>query len=478
MELSVSLYINGKWVESYNEKTIPIINPATEKVIGKVAYCDISDLDKTLYAAENGFKVWKLTSAYERSQLMNKASILLKERVDSIAELMALEQGKPIAQAKSEILSAVSVIEWFAAEALRTYGQVIPSRNQSIQQITIREPIGPVAAFTPWNFPINQIIRKLCAALAAGCSIIIKGPEETPASPAALINIFHDVGFPAGVINLVFGNPAEISSYLISSPIIRKVSFTGSTSVGKEIASLSGKHMKRVTMELGGHAPVIVCSDADIELTISQMIMAKFRNAGQVCIAPTRFLVHEGIYDSFKEKLIKAVSLLKVGPSIDEVNDIGPLIHEKALKRVKNLVDDALANGASLIFGGKVLDRPGYFYLPTILENIPVDAKIVSEEPFGPIILLKEFKTLDEAIDEANVLPYGLAGYAYTYDSRNIIRLSNEVKCGMLAINHIALALPELPFGGVKESGYGTEGGSEAIECYLDTKLVSLQAGV
>lgn len=476
MELMVKLYINGEWVESYNQKNIPIINPASEQIIGKVAYCHKQDLDKALYSAHQGFNVWKSTPAFDRSNIMKRAADLLRERIKEIAVLMSLEQGKPISQSQAEITSAIGIIEWFAAEAVRVYGQVIPSRNHSIQQITLREPIGPVAAFTPWNFPINQIIRKLCAALAAGCSIIIKAPEETPISPAELIKVFHDAGIPAGVINLIYGNPAEISEYLISNPIIKKVSFTGSTAVGKQIASLAGQHMKRVTMELGGHAPVIICADADIDLAIQQMVIAKFRNAGQVCIAPTRFLIQEEIYNIFKEKFVKAVSLLKVGPSDNVQNDIGPLIHEKALNRVKNLVEDATTCGAKILIGGQQLEHKGYFYQATVLENIPLEAKVLSEEPFGPLALLIKFKVLEEAIDKANSLPYGLAAYAYTYDSRNIMKISNELKCGMIAINHVGLALPEVPFGGVKESGYGTEGGSEAIECYLDTKLVSLHA--
>ncbi|WP_241581459.1 NAD-dependent succinate-semialdehyde dehydrogenase [Rosenbergiella nectarea] len=476
MILDINLYINGEWLDSYDHKTMPIINPATEEVIGRVAVCHRKNLDDALVAAQSGFDTWRVVSSFDRSQLMKKAALLLRERVDHISSIMSIEQGKPFIQAKAEILSATNIIDWFASEAVRAYGQVIPPRNISTQQLTICEPVGPVAAFTPWNFPINQIIRKLCAAISAGCSIIIKGPEETPASPAELIKVFHDAGIPPGVVNLVFGVPSEISNHLIKSPVIKKVSFTGSVSVGKEIASLAGKYMKRVTMELGGHAPVIICEDAEINVVVEQMIVAKFRNSGQVCIAPTRFLVHEKIYDLFKLKLVDAIKELKVGPSDNEGNNIGPLIHKKALTRVHSLVEDALVNGASLVLGGNRLNKRGFFYEPTVLEDLPHQAKILHEEPFGPIILLIRFKSLDDAILEANSLPYGLAAYAYSYDSRNIMKISNNVKCGMLAINHVGLALPELPFGGIGESGYGTEGGSEALACYLDKKLVSLQA--
>ncbi|MBV9736444.1 MAG: aldehyde dehydrogenase family protein, partial [Acidisphaera sp.] len=309
----VSLYINGAWTPSLAGRTLEVLNPATAEPLGTVAHAGTDDLDRALTAAEKGFKTWSKVSAYERAKIMRKAAGLMRERADGIARLMTMEQGKPLPEAKLETAAAADVIEWFAEEARRTYGQVIPARAPGIYQLAIKEPVGPVAAFTPWNFPINQAVRKISLALAAGCSIIVKGPEETPASCAELVRAYADAGVPEGVVNLVFGVPAEISEYLIPHPIIRKVSFTGSTAIGKHLASLAGKHMKRITMELGGHAPAIVFDDADLEHASKIVTASKFRNAGQVCISPTRFLIQEKIYDGFVDRFITAAKAVKVG---------------------------------------------------------------------------------------------------------------------------------------------------------------------
>lgn len=472
----VQLYINGNWRPAESERWIAVTDPSNGQDIGRVAHASQNDLDEALEAAEAGFRVWSQTSPFERAKLMRRAAEMLRQRSEEISHWMTLEQGKPLGQSRLETLAGADIIDWFAGEAQRTYGQVIPGRSSDTLQITMKLPVGPVAAFTPWNFPINQIVRKLSAAVAAGCSIIVKAPVETPASPAGLVRAFADAGIPAGVVNLVNGRSTEISRYLIPHPAIRKISFTGSTPVGKELAALAGLHMKRATMELGGHAPVIVAADADLDLAVSTMVPFKFRNAGQVCISPTRFLVHEQLADAFTQRFAAAAKAIKVGNGMDQGTEMGPLINEKRIATIDGLVTDAIKQGASLVAGGRRIGNEGCFYEPTVLSEVPVSAQIMNEEPFGPVAIINRFATIDEAITEANRLPYGLAAYAYTRDTALATRLGNEVRSGMTAINHVGLALPEVPFGGVRDSGYGTEGGSEAIEAYLETRLVSRKA--
>ncbi|MFI8416328.1 NAD-dependent succinate-semialdehyde dehydrogenase [Serratia sp. NPDC078593] len=474
MYSNTQLYIDGEWRDAIAGKTLAVNNPATDETLGHVAHAGQADLDLALAATERGFNVWRTTPAYERANLMRQAATLLRERAPHIATLMTQEQGKPVAQAKMEILGAADVIEWFAGEASRTYGQIIPSRQQDVQQQTLKLPVGPVAAFTPWNFPINQIVRKLSAALAAGCSIIIKGPEETPASPAALIQAFADAGIPKGVIALVYGTPAEISEYLIPHPTIRKISFTGSTRVGKHLAALAGQHMKKATMELGGHAPVLIFDDADLDSAAKQLAAAKFRNAGQVCIAPTRFLIQQGVYEAFIEKFTAAVREINVGNGLEDDVTMGPMVLGRSVDAIEAFVQDAIAQGAKATTGGKRLPGSGNFFEPTVLRDVPLSARTMSEEPFGPVALLRSFKDYDEAIAEANRLPYGLAAYAYSRNIATVNALGRDVESGMLTINHIGFGLPETPFGGVKDSGHGTEGGSEAIEAYLETRFVTV----
>lgn len=468
------LYIDGQWRSAIAGNTMPVTNPATDEVIGNVAHATQADLDLALATTERGFKLWRDTSAYQRAILMRKAAALLRERAESIADIMTQEQGKPVAQAKVEILNSADVIDWFAGEASRTYGQIIPARSRDVQQQTLKLPVGPVAAFTPWNFPINQIVRKLSAALAAGCSIIIKGPEETPASPAELIRAFADAGIPAGVIALVYGTPADISEYLIPHPTIRKISFTGSTRVGKHLAALAGQHMKKATMELGGHAPVLIFDDADLDAAAKELALAKFRNAGQVCIAPTRFLIQQGVYEAFVEKFTAAVRDIKLGNGLDEGVTMGPMVLERSVTAIDAFVKDAIDQGAKVSTGGNRLPGSGNFFEPTVLRDVPLSARAMSEEPFGPVALLRPFATYEEAIAEANRLPYGLAAYAYSRSIATVTALGRDVESGMLSINHIGFGLPETPFGGVKDSGHGTEGGSEAIESYLETRFVTV----
>ncbi|MEG0414165.1 MAG: NAD-dependent succinate-semialdehyde dehydrogenase, partial [Comamonas sp.] len=388
------LLINGQWQPAASGKTIAVHNPATGAVIGQLAHAGIEDLDRALAAAEKGFVIWKNTSAHERQATMRKAAALLKERADDIAALLTQEQGKPLAEAKGEVLAGVGIIEWFADEALRLYGRIVPARRGDVQQLVIKEPVGPVAAFTPWNFPVNQIVRKISAALATGCSFLCKAPEETPASPAALFQCFVDAGVPAGVIGLVYGDPHEISSYLIPHPVIRKITFTGSTPVGKQLAAMAGAHMKRSTMELGGHAPVIIAEDADVELAVKAAGAAKLRNAGQVCISPTRFLVHKSLEKQFAEQVVAYFGSIKVGNGLDADTKMGPLANPRRVTAMQSLVANAQAKGAKLLMGGQTLGDAGNFYAPTILADVPLDADVFNNEPFGPMIAMRSFDKL------------------------------------------------------------------------------------
>ncbi len=469
----VKLFINGQWRDGAEGKTLPIIDPATEEEIGRLAHATRPDLDDALQAAEKGFKVWRDTPVFERYQVMRKAANLLRERSEHIAELLTRDQGKPIAQSKMELGASADTIDWLAEEGRRAYGQVIPSRFPGVTQMTMKLPVGPVAAFTPWNFPVMQIVRKLGAALATGCSIIVKAPEETPASPAELFRAFQDAGVPDGVINLVYGVPAEISEYLIPHPTIRKVSFTGSTPVGKHLAAMAGKHMKRATMELGGHAPVLIFDDADIDKAVNTMLPTKIRNAGQVCVSPTRFLVQENAAEQFVDSFVAAMGQVKVGNGLEADTEMGPLANERRIPAIENMINDATSKGANLATGGERIGNQGYFFQPTVLTDVPTDASIMNDEPFGPVAIVNKFKEADEAIAEANRLPYGLAAYAFTSSAETQRRLGYDVESGMMTVNHVGLAIPEVPFGGIQDSGYGTEGGSDALEAYLETRFMT-----
>jgi succinate-semialdehyde dehydrogenase/glutarate-semialdehyde dehydrogenase len=469
----VQLYINGQWQDAADGRSICVINPANGETIGSVAHADIADLDKALAAAQQGFDTWRKVSAFDRYKIMRKAAELVRERADSIATLMTLEQGKPVAEARAETLAAADIIDWLAEEGRRSYGRIVPSRAQGIEQRVISEPVGPVAAFTPWNFPLNQVVRKLSSALAAGCSIIVKAPEETPASPAELIRAFADAGVPAGVIGLVYGVPADISGYLIPHPVIRKVTFTGSTPVGKQLAAMAGLHMKPATMELGGHAPAIVFADADVEKAVQALVASKFRNAGQVCVSPTRFLVQREVFETFLTRFVELAGKVKVGNGLEAGTTMGPLANERRAPALQALVDDARSKGATVHLGGAAIDGPGYFFAPTVISGLNTGMRLMNEEPFGPVALIVPFDTVDDAIAEANRLPYGLAAYAFTSTSKTAQALSDRVEAGMLSINHLGIGLPEIPFGGIKDSGHGSEGGTEAIEAYLVTKLVT-----
>lgn len=473
----VLLLIAGQWRDGENSDVRPIVNPATGETIGSVACASPRDLDEAVQACVRGFHRWREVPAIQRRGLMHKAASLLRERSETIARMLTLEQGKTLPEAKAELAMAAEIIEWFADEGCRVYGRTVPARDQRVVQQVVREPVGPVAAFTPWNFPVNQVVRKLSAALATGCSVIVKAAEETPASPAELIRCFVDAGISSDVVGLVYGDPATISQHLIAAPEIRKISFTGSTAVGKQLAALAGTHMKRATMELGGHAPVIVTEDADPELAAQTIAMAKFRNAGQICASPTRMLVHQAVHQRFVEALVSVARGLRVGDGLEPSSNMGPLANGRRLSAMQSLTFDAVQRGAKLATGGERLGTNGHFFAPTVLVDAPTEASVWHEEPFGPMAITRSVQSIQEAIDEANRLRYGLAAYAFARDAGQIQQLTRQLQCGLLWVNHTGPAWPEMPFGGVKDSGYGSEGGPEALEPYLVTKSVSVLLG-
>lgn len=472
---SLSLQIAGAWRQASGGETIAVVDPATGETIGQLPKATTADLDEALAAADRGFAAWRAVGAFDRYKILRKAADLLRERAETIATIMTMEQGKPLYEARIETNGAADTCDWLAEEGRRAYGRIIPPRMGDVLQMVMKEPVGPVAAFTPWNFPINQAVRKVAAGLSVGCSVILKGPEDTPASCMEMVRCFLDAGVPGDALQLVFGVPAEISEYLIPSPVIRKISFTGSTAVGKHLAALAGTHMKRATMELGGHAPAIVFEDADVGKALSVLSANKYRNAGQVCVAPTRFLVHEKVYQSFVDGFVDISKNLKVGPGLDPDVKMGPLAHARRIEAMEALVADAVDKGATLETGGKRIGNRGFFFEPTVFTDVPKSARIMNEEPFGPLASITRFSDDEEAFEEANRLPYGLAAYAYTNSAKTASALARRIESGMVSINHHGIALPETPFGGMKDSGYGSEGGTEALEAYVTTKFVTQQ---
>ncbi|MGZ2749675.1 NAD-dependent succinate-semialdehyde dehydrogenase [Burkholderia stagnalis] len=471
---NVLMLIDNVWREGRGSATRAIHNPANDEVIGTVALANATDLDNAVACATSGFEVWRRTPAIERARIMLGAADLLTQRITAIANVLTLEQGKPLAESRAEIAMSADIIRWAANEAQRIYGRIVPPRAAGVQQMVHKEPVGPVAAFTPWNFPIAQVARKVGPALASGCSLVLKAAEETPASAAELVRAFVDAGLPAGVLSLVFGEPSEISQHLISHRAIRKITFTGSTPVGKQLAALAGMHMKRVTMELGGHAPVIVAADADVSKAARTLADAKFRNAGQICLSPTRMMIAQTAFDEFMETFVARIREIRVGDGQREGTTMGPLANERRLKAMERLTDDAVSRGASLTTGGTRIGTSGNFFAPTVLTEPPKDSLVLNTEPFGPVAAVWRFAELDEAITEANRLDYGLSAYAFTRTIRTANRLAHEVQAGTLWLNQGAAAWPELPFGGVKDSGYGCEGGPESFEAYLQTKTVAI----
>ncbi|ERT55713.1 MULTISPECIES: NAD-dependent succinate-semialdehyde dehydrogenase [Alcaligenes] len=469
----LALYINGQFLDGQGRQTQAVINPANGSTLGQLPLASQADLDAALNAAQDAFKSWRHSSPMDRSAILRKVAELSRGRAQEIGRNLTLDQGKPLAEAVGEIMSCADHADWHAEECRRIYGRVIPARNPKVQQMVLREPIGVCAAFTPWNFPYNQAIRKICAAIGAGCTIILKGPEDSPSAVMALAQAFHDAGLPPGVLNIVWGVPQEVSDYLIRSPIVRKVSFTGSVPVGKQLAALAGAHMKRITMELGGHSPVLVLPDADVARAARQLARFKIRNAGQVCISPTRFYIHDDIYTAFVDRFTEELANVKVGDGMDPDTQMGPLAHERRLPMMQKFVDNARSLGGKVLLGGEQIKRDGFFFSPTVLTDLPDDALVMTEEPFGPIAPLTRYSDLDDAIARANSLPYGLSAYAFTQSLQDAHRLGTELESGMVNINHFGSSLPETPFGGVKDSGIGSEGGAETFDGYLVTKFVT-----
>jgi succinate-semialdehyde dehydrogenase/glutarate-semialdehyde dehydrogenase len=469
---SAAMYIDGHWTQGESGEREDIINPATEAVIGTVPHASLTDLDRALDAAQRGFRLWRSTPIDNRTRILLKAAALLRERAQQVAEIMTQEQGKPVTEAKAEVLRVAGTLQWDAEEGRRAYGRIIPS-EPGTQLSVFREPVGPVAAFTPWNFPAGSPMRKIAAALSAGCSIVIKPSEETPGTACEIVKCFEEAGVPAGVLNMVFGVPAMISKHLIASPIIRFVAFTGSIEVGKHLAGLAAAVMKPNIMELGGHAPVVVCEDADPEEAARRSAAGKFVNAGQVCTSPSRFVVHRSLKTRFTEAFIEAAKRVVVGNGLDAKTTMGPLANARRLTSVENLVRDASECGADILLGGKRIGERGYFFAPTVMTNVSSRAKLMHIEPFGPVAPILEFDALDEAIELANSLPYGLAAYGFTERAETANELARRLEAGILSINHTSGSVSEAPSGGVKESGYGREGGSEGLEGYLITKRLS-----
>ncbi|WP_160288000.1 NAD-dependent succinate-semialdehyde dehydrogenase [Pseudomonas knackmussii] len=467
------LFIGGEWISSQGRATAPVLNPATEVVIGQVPLATSADLEHALAVAQRGFEQWRATVPAERAKVLKRASALILERVSHIAEQMTLEEGKPIAEAVDEVTRAAEYFEWFAESARRIDGRVVPANRPGVLQMVKRQAIGPVAAFTPWNFPAITPARKLSAALAAGCSVILKPGEESPSTALALARALDDAGLPKGVLQVVFGVPDQVSSQLIASPIIRKVTFTGSVPIGRLLSARAAEGVKPITLELGGHGPVLVFDDADIERAAVEGVANRFRGTGQVCISSTRFLIQRGAYDRFVQRFVAATRALRVGDGLKPDTQVGPLANARQLAKMEELVADAVAKGAQVLAGGESLPGPGFFFAPTVLADVPMDARVMHEEPFGPIAILMPFDKLADGLREANRLPYGLSAYAFTRDARTAIDVADGLEAGMIGINQYRIVATELPFGGFKESGHGSEGGIEGIEHYLTHKFVS-----
>ncbi|GAB1478220.1 NAD-dependent succinate-semialdehyde dehydrogenase [Paracoccaceae bacterium] len=468
----LSLYIDGAWRKTGH--SLPVVNPATEAVIGQVPVAQKQDLDDALEAAAKGFRIWKATSPRARAEVILRACALMRARIDDIAHAITSEHGKPLPQARLEVIRGCEFFEWDAGEAQRLYGRVVPSAP-GIRYLVLQQPVGTVAAFSPWNFPMSQPARKIAGALAAGCSIIIKAAEETPAGCWHIARAFHDAGLPAGVLNLVFGVPSEISSYLIPHEQVRLVAFTGSTAVGIHLTELAARSMTPVLMELGGHAPVIVCDDVDPVVAGRMSAARKARNAGQVCTSPSRFYVDEKLYGPYAQAFAERAAAVRIGNGMEPGVEMGPVANHRRIEAIHAMVEDARTKGARVLTGGVRPKGPGYFYPVTVLADVPADARVMREEPFGPLAVINPTSSLDHAISCANSLPFGLAGYAFTHNAAIVDRLMNEVEVGNLSINTLEASVPEVPFGGVKLSGQGREGGAEGMQHYIEVKTVSHQ---
>jgi succinate-semialdehyde dehydrogenase / glutarate-semialdehyde dehydrogenase len=467
----LKLYIDGEWLGAGSRRTQRVINPANGATLGELPLADTADLDRALQAAERGYRLWRRATAEERGRVMKGAAQLIRQRADNIARIATLEEGKTVGEARAEAMMTANLFEFYGEECRRTYGRVLV-RPTGTRSMVTKEPVGPVAAFAPWNFPIANPGRKLGAPVAAGCSVILKPAEESPASAIEVVRALYDAGLPAGVVQLVFGVPDEVSRHLLASPIIRKLSFTGSTVVGKHLLALAAQTVKRTTMELGGHAPVIVFDDADLDRTVEMLATAKIRNTGQVCVSPTRFYVQEGIYDRFVSAFTERTRKVNVGDGLLETSHMGPMANPRRPAAIEKFVEDARSHGARVHTGGERHGKEGLFFQPTVLSNVPLHAKIMNEEPFGPVAVLTPFKTFDDAVEQANRLPYGLAAYAFTESAKRAMLISDAIESGMVGVNVVAMAAADAPFGGVKESGFGSEDGPEGLAACLVTKTI------
>lgn len=450
---------------------LAVVNPATEDEIGRLPHSEVSELDDALTAAEDGFRTWRKTAPRDRADIMLKVAALMRDRQEEIARSITAERGKPLAQSRLEVIRGCEFIEWDAGEAVRTYGRVIPSAP-SVRYIVHHQPIGVVLGLLPWNFPMSQPCRKVAGALATGCSIILKAAEETPAGALHIARAFHDAGLPPGVLNLVFGTPSVISDHLIRQDPVRLVAFTGSTAVGRHLTTLASENMTRVLMELGGHAPVIVCEDTDVERAALSSAVRKYRNAGQVCTSPTRFFVHDSIFEQFTDTFTRRAAATVVGNGVEAGVEMGPLANERRLPALSDLVEDARTKGAEVRTGGSRIGNKGYFFEPTVLVNVPDAARVMQEEPFGPLAIINPVSSLDEAIAKANAVPFGLAAYCFTNRADYIDQMTDEIEAGNVSFNTLEASLPETTFGGVKFSGYGREGGTEGLDNYMVIKNV------
>jgi len=467
------LYIDGEFIQGGGRTVQDVHDPATGQPIAQLPHATREDLDRALAAAARAFEDWRLVSALERGNLLRKVAQLTRERAEAIARNITADMGKPLKEALAEVSRCAEHLEWHAEEARRIYGRIVPARSHHVRQMVLREPVGVCVAFTPWNFPYNQAVRKVAAALGAGCTLVLKGPEDAPSAVIALARLFHEAGLPRGVLNCVWGVPPEVSSHLIAAPLVRKVSFTGSVPVGRLIASQAGAGLKRMTLELGGHSPAIVCEDADVDAAARVLAAVKFANAGQVCVAPNRFYVHEQVYDRFMAAFLGHARGLRVGAGGDAATTMGPLAHARRLPAMVDMVEDACNRGARVALGGSRLGDAGYFFSPTVLTDVPDAALVMQNEPFGPVAPVVRYGDLDEAIRRANALPYGLSSYAFTTSTRQALKLQTFLQAGNVNINHAGQAAPEIPLGGVKDSGIGSEGGQETFDGYLATKLVT-----
>lgn len=470
-----ALHIDGRWVTRASGGERAVLNPADGGVLAMLPLAGADEIRAAADAAARGWPAWRDTLANERCNIVRRAAEAMRQRSETIAHTLTLEQGKPLAEAKREVGLSADIIDFQAEEAKRLYGRIVPPRVAGIlSQSVLRQPVGPVAAFTPWNFPANLPARKLGSALAAGCSVVIKPAEETPGTCMAIVQCFLDAGVPPLALNMVCGDPPLVSSTLIAHEAIRKASFTGSVAVGKQLGVLCAERVKRFTAELGGHAPVIVCADADLPFALKASLAAKFRNAGQVCASPIRFYVHRSLHDAWAEQFTRGAQALRLGPGLDAQTQMGPLAHERRLHEMARFVADARDQGARVLCGGERVARPGFFFAPTVIAQAPPSALVQRLEPFGPIALVEPFDTLDQAIAKANALPYGLGAYAFTRDLQLAHRLGHEIEAGMVGINHFGVSQPEMPFGGWKESGIGHEMGAEGLLHYTEIKTITV----